>query len=207
MNKEKVLDCLKLMKEIPFGGSISEDDFKIMPLTRDRVEDDIIINLLVRWRKENQFWFRDMFDVTVDSTKKWYIDQLTNKGDRISFMIKVKDNYIGHIGLNRFDFDNSSCSLDNIIRGESLYKGIMFETISYLHEWGRDILEIDKYTLETCSNNYRALNLYKNLGYVEIKRDPMRAIETSSGIEWVSTPKNYKDNINRYNIHMEKTYE
>ncbi len=208
MNKEKIYSKLKIWKESTFDTyTFQWLNCELVNLTKDKVDDDEIINLLVRWRKENQFWFRDMFDVTKLSTKKWYIDQLINKQDRILFLIKVKNSYIGHIGLNRFNFKNNSCSLDNVIRGEIVDRKIMPEAIDLLHKIGYQHFGLKKYTLETCSTNYRALKLYKNLGYKEIKREPILAIENSSGIEWVRSPQEYENIINRYNIYMEKIYE
>jgi hypothetical protein len=48
--------------------------------------------------------------------------------------VKVKDRYIGHIGLYRLDYYTNTIEIDNILREEIENKEIMQDTIDKIME-------------------------------------------------------------------------
>lgn len=204
----KILNKIKKLKNKKYGevfveGNYQNNKFGLILLTCDRVSDSQIIKLLSRWRKKNEYWFQAIFKITADGTKIWLKEKVMDVPDRLLFMIKVKNQYIGHIGLFRFNFNKKICEIDNIMRGKPLYPGIMKEAIKLMMEWGKNNLELTRYGLQTSSDNEKALRLYQKLGFAEKKRLPLIQIEIGDRKEWVPAPKNYRGDIIRYNVIME----
>ena len=68
--------------------------------------------------------------------------------------------------------------------------------------WGRKNLFIKNYTLETTSDNQKALGLYTKLGFSEFKRIPLIKVNTNGYNEWIEAPNGYENEIKRYNVFM-----
>jgi len=200
-------DAIMALKENPFHAislktKYMDQDFDLVLITRECVESDEIVHLLSRWRKENEFWFQAIFPVTDKGTKIWLRDKVIEERDRLLFLIRICDKYIGHVGLWKFDFTNHSCEIDNIIRGEHEYPGIMYDSIVSLQDWARKTLAIRDFYLHTLVENHRAFKLYKKLGYVVIKTEPLIKILNGDRIEWVSPPADYTGNVERHEVQM-----
>jgi perosamine synthetase len=209
LTKKSVLRKIKTLKEKPFGstvtsGFIQGKPFRLILLTRECQSDRNTISLLAKWRKNNEVWFADQFPVTLKRTQAWFINRLIDTEDRLLFIIEVNDTYIGHVGLFRFDFRNRSCEIDNIVRGDKGYPGIIGAAITCLMRWGKDVLQLLGYTLETTSDNVRALRLYDRLGFIEHKRIPLRYNKTQEGGSWTVAPKQYKGSVKRYEVFMKQ---
>lgn len=207
MNKEKLLTKIKEIKSKSFSTIkieciFGELKYDLLLLTEDCTNDLKIIRLLSLWRKKHELWFQSQFKVTTKGTQKWLKDKVIETPDRLLFMIKVKDRYIGHVGLFRFDFKNFTCEIDNIVRGVNLYPGIMFNAVSNMMAWGKKELELNDYTLETTSDNIKAISLYNKLGFYEYKKIPLIETNLRGYNEWIIAPKNYDKTINRYQIFM-----
>lgn len=205
--KKQILQKIKKIKYLPFSRtsincSFDKLHYKLLPLTDNCVKDTNIIKLLAKWRKKHEFWFSAQFKITLEGTKIWLKQKVVDATDRLLFMIQVADKYIGHIGLFRFNFDNFTCEIDNIVRGESLYPGIMTNAIVNMMKWGKKTLRLKGYTLETSSDNIRALKLYKRLGFVEFKRTPAIQVKKDDRMEWIEAPKDYKGKIKRHFVFM-----
>ncbi len=180
------------------GGEFNGVKYDILPLTRDRAGDGIIIELLGKWRKENESFFLSKFEVTFERTLAWYHKQLMDKADRLLFMIKIDGRYIGHVGLFRFDPERRSCEIDNIVRGEKSYPGIIGAAILSMMKWGKETLGIEGYTLKVLGDNERAIRLYKSLGYEETGRIPLVLINGKDGPEWTEAPEGWGGKPERF---------
>jgi len=207
MTKEEMLKKIKKVKSKPYGTIKIECNFEklkydLFLLTKESIDNPKIIKLLSLWRKKHEFWFQSQFKVTFDGTKKWLKDRVIDTPDRLLFMINVKNRYIGHIGLFRFNFDKETCEIDNIVRGTNLYPGIMSNAIEYMMSWGKIELGLKNYTLETTSDNQKAINLYTKLGFYEYKKIPLVETNDKGYNEWKPAPKNYNNFIKRYEIFM-----
>ncbi|MBU2540182.1 GNAT family N-acetyltransferase [Patescibacteria group bacterium] len=206
-SKERVLAKIKELKQLPFGEvfincKFNGVDYKLIFLTSECGKDANLMNIIGGWRKKNEIWFACKFEVTVERTTKWFKERLIDAPDRLLFIIKVGNEYIGHVGLFRFDFENGTCEIDNIIRGESGYPGIMNDAIRNMMDWGKAILGLKGYSLKTFLDNERAVRLYEKLGFKEISRIPMIQVEGKDGLEWVEAPEGYDGEINKYDLVM-----
>jgi RimJ/RimL family protein N-acetyltransferase len=213
MDKATVVEKINSLKKLPFRVPKMESDFgglsyRLLFLTADRANDDGIIERLANWRRENEDFFASTFKVTFEGTKKWYRDKLINELDRLLFMIEVGDEYIGHIGLYRFNFDRDMCEIDNIIRGVQGYPGIMGAAIAEMMRWGQATLGLKAYSLGTTTFSVRALKMYQQLGFVEVKREPLVQIRNGQFLEWIVPDQNKQYDVlaTRENIYMESVY-
>jgi len=206
--QEFVTKKIHVLKSKSYGsfvlhGKVGDQTFDIIFLTAEKENDTAIISLLSKWRKKHEMWFTAQFPITNVRTKSWFKTLLIDKPDRLLFMIRVSDKYMGHVGLNRFNFKKRTCEIDNIVRGETGYPGLMEAAIKTMMAWGTRSLGVAGFSLLTTSDNSRAIALYTKLGFVTQKKVPLVYKKTSEGGEWVSTPR-YKGNILRYDVYMKK---
>lgn len=209
IKQNELIVKIKKIKNKPFGSTnikctFNKINYELILLTKASTKDKRIIKLLANWRKKHEFWFPSQFKITLEGTQKWLQEKVIDTPDRLLFMIKVKNKFIGHIGLFRFNFKNQTCDLDNIVRGVNQYPGIMADALSYLMKWGKKELQIKNYTLETSSDNQKAIVLYNKLGFYKYKETPLIQIKNKGYNEWIDAPKNYKKNIKRYRIFMKQ---
>lgn len=205
--EEEIIKKIKDLKGKKFGevvikGNFNGHDYELYFLTSECSQDLKIMELLSAWRKKHEFWFSAQFEVTVERTTSWFKEKVIGTEDRLLFMIKVGDKYIGHIGLFRFNFAEATCEIDNIVRGEETLPGIMGDAVSRMMDWGRKELGLKSYTLQTTSDNGRALKLYERLGFEESKRIPLVYVEAEGRKEWVPAPDDYAGEIKRYDVFM-----
>jgi len=206
----KVLRALRTLKHEPFGKIVVPCVFdglryKLILLTAECRHRKNLMHELGRWRKENEEWFPAKFKITTLRTTKWFKEKVIGAPDRLLFLIKVRNRYIGHVGLFRFDFRQKMCQIDNILRGKPGYPGIMGNAILHMIDWGKKQLGLVAYTLRVASDNKRACRLYGRLGFVEYKRIPLIQIAGKDGLEWVDAPKGYTKKIKRYDMHMKRS--
>ena len=195
------------LKELPFNSKILTTQFdgihiKLILITRECENDDEIITLLSKWRKENEFWSQAIFKVTNEGTKKWLINKLIDVRDRLLFIIEINDEYIGHVGLWKFDFEKRTCEIDNIMRGEHKYPGAIYHSIIVLQDWARETFGIKDFYLHTLIENEKAIKLYNKLGYKIINEEPLIQVANGDRLEWISPPKDYKGDIVRHEVQM-----
>lgn len=205
--KTQILSTIARLKQARFGSmdlvsSESKYPLILRLLTTQSVEDPHIVRLLGRWRKKHEYWFPAQFPVTMKRTASWLQNRVINEPDRLLFMIVIHGTYRGHVGLYRFDFDTNSCEIDNIVRGRIGRKGMMADAIQLMMHWGRETLGLTSYTLQTTSDNIRALSLYTRLGFVETKRIPLVYTKTHDGGEWKIAPDGYTKRIKRFDVYM-----
>lgn len=205
--KKPVLTKIKKLKNRVFGqvvvaGRMGRQPFILKLLTHSIIDDSSIIALLSRWRKKHEKWFSVQFPVSEERTRKWLSDKVINELDRLLFMVDINGKYFGHVGLYRFDFEKNICEIDNIVRGEEGYPGLMTAAVKILMEWGRNELDLVNFALQTTSDNSRALRFYERLGFTETKRTPLIYSKANEGGEWREAPKDYKGKIDRYNVMM-----
>ena len=177
--------------------------YSLVPINQKSVDDKKTISLLSEWRVKHQEWFPAQFKVTDEGTKMWLQKQVIETPDRLLFMIQVGKKYIGHIGLYRFNFLHNSVEIDNIVRGENTYPGIMTHAIEMMIAWSRETLGIQIYTLQTHSDNKKALDLYERLGFVEMKRTPLIKQVSPDRTDWVEAPKDFTGKAKKYDVYMQ----
>lgn len=203
---EKLLYNLKheIPSEIPSVIPIQAfvEMFQLRVVTRSVLTDNHFIKFLNDWRKKNQEWFPSQFPVSVPRTKRWAKEQVLEKPDRILFFIENKLNGkpIGHMGLYRFDYQNGSLEIDNVIRGvdDKDSKGVMTEALSALISWTNTYIKPKKLLLSVFLDNKKAVSLYERVGFTEQMKIPL-AKTTRGGITyWEETNRI----PTRYNLKM-----
>ena len=206
--RSMTLARIKEFKHAAFGKttiecSLNDFNYQLLLLTSECGNDRQLMDLIGKWRKENEIWYLSQFPVTVERTIKWFNDKLIETPDRLLFIIKTDKGYIGHLGLFRFDFNRKNCEIDNILRGEPEYPGIIGNAIINMMKWGRDYLKLGGYSLKVLSDNERAIRLYKSLCFKEIKRIPLIQVQGKDGLEWIEAPDGYDKEARKYYVVME----
>lgn len=166
------------------------------------------INRLMQWRKDNQHGFLDSFNVTYESTQTWLANLLNYSSARILFFIREQgtDNFYGHVGLNRFDWKNKTCEIDNIVRGNlDKHKGLIFAACQTLMDWAEKELDIKAFYLQVLSSNKKALSLYQKLNFLEINRQAMYKEQYENGFySWKPLYKPEYNLVENYFIAMKR---
>jgi len=198
---------LMSLKEQPFNSvkasaKYKDLDFYLVFITRECIQNDHIIHLLSKWRKENEFWFPAIFPVSDERTKIWLEERVINVKERLLFLIEIENEYIGHVGLWHFDYEKMACDIDNLIRGVSKYPGIIDNVMELLHSWARSELGIRDFYLQTLLENISAMRLYTRLGYEVIKTEPLIQKEVDGRLEWVPAPEGYMGESERTDARM-----
>lgn len=209
MNRTDIIQNIKREKfatkplRIAFKAKDQSNCFleMVTPQVMDSPSD---IELLSKWRRENDHAFPAQFKVTNEGTKVWCEKALFGPEDRVLFwVLDSEGKKVGHTGLFRLSNDGSAVEIDNIIRGEvSKTKGIIYSALQAMLNWQRTYLEIPESYLRVFSDNPKAIQLYENLGYVEIQRVPLEKIVGEVRTDWkeiISAP--YK-NAEKYFVTM-----
>lgn len=150
-------------------------------------EDNELIGLLAKWRDKNQFAFPTQFKVTKEGTRNWLYNNIIRNNAKILFMVKsLNGNYVGHMGLATFDFDNRSCEIDNIVKGDQLaQKGLMTHALRSMVNWAFENLELDDIYARVFSDNEPAIRLYKRIGFTEDSFIPLVKNESNDRVEFI----------------------
>lgn len=209
-NIEKILRILKHSKKTSVPSRMeailpSGRKLEIHVITKNLLNEDLVIKLLAKWRDKANVWFPTQFKVTLEGTKKWAQEQLINKKDRILFFLQIEEEKepFGHIGFYRFDYGKKSCEIDNVIRGENSEssKGGMTTGLQILIDWAFKYLSIDNLYLKVFSDNTRAIKLYERLGFSELNRVPLFKSVNNGVVSWVEDDSK-KESTDRYFVTM-----
>lgn len=179
---------------------------RLFVITEELLKRSSTIAFLASWRKKSNRWFPSQFQVTLAGTKKWAKEQLLDKSDRILFFFQAQNDAkpFGHAGFYRFDFENKSCELDNIIRGRISLKtkGGMTRGLEVLTKWGFEYLGLQKLDLRVFADNNRAVALYKRLGFREIEKIPLLRRKEKKSISWVEAKDHNEKQAKRFFVKM-----
>ena len=139
--------------------------------------------LLARWRNENPTMSPRPFITNGPGTEKWLEQQVINNPGRILFLLMDENGQpVGHLGFSTFDYQNFSCEVDAVLRGESYARpGIMGFAMNSLIAWGLDHLGLKGITLRVLADNTHAIEFYKRLGFYEVENIPVDDTPTTDG--------------------------
>jgi len=190
MEQDKTLSKIKELKYRKFGEVVipcvfNDSKYRLMFLTADCEKNEEIIGLLARWRQDNLMWIPSLSKITMEGTRKWFKEKLVGDPQRLLFFMEAEGRYIGHLGFDRFDFDDEGCDIDNVIRGEEGCPGIMGHAVSCLMAWGRRFLGLRNYSLCVVDDNEKAIKLYERLGFAIERRIPVVTKKSHDGFKWV----------------------
>ncbi|MVB10028.1 3D-(3,5/4)-trihydroxycyclohexane-1,2-dione hydrolase [Caprobacter fermentans] len=141
----------------------------LRPVTADfRVSLPGIESLLSKWRNENPGLNAKPFTATPEGTAVWLDRLVIGKEDRLLFLIQAPDGKpVGHIGFADFDYEEKSCEVDAVLRGEkSARPGLMGFALMALLRWGRRELGLQVIRLRVFQDNPHAIRFYRKNGFV-----------------------------------------
>lgn len=196
-NTELSKTCIEIKEKGAYKG-------RLRPVTYWSLDNDNEIEMLTNWRKKAQIWFPTQFEVTKEGTKNWLKNSVLQKKDRILFWVDdEKNNPIGHVGLNRFDYRKKFCEIDNIVRGEKTEsKKAMYLACDKLIDWAIHELKVNNLYLRVTSDNERARTLYEKLSFIEIQKTPLMRIEEQEIVHWREIVGNPYYETDRYSVTM-----
>lgn len=163
-----------LLKLIPVTGMNQEITGYLHPITNNYEEAmPECISLFTKWRNENPDMSLEPCHSTLQSTRNWLNHAVLERKDRILFLITAADGTkLGHIGFSTFIFEDKSCEIDAVLRGEhSGYKGMMSFSLNSLIYWGIKYLRLEKIRLRVRNDNQRAIQFYLNNHFCQLPMD------------------------------------
>tara|TARA_B110000483_G_C18181732_1_gene537318 strand:+ start:1012 stop:1677 length:666 start_codon:yes stop_codon:yes gene_type:complete len=160
--------------------------------------------LLSKWRIENPTISTGTFQVTEERTKKWLIDLVINRDDRLIFMIHdLNHEPLGHIGFSAIDFENNSVELDSVLRGKkNILKGLMSQCVKRIIQFGFDELKFSEIDLSVFSDNLNAVDFYKKLNFKVINKTPLIKIIKKDEIKYEEAKDITNQKIEKYYLKM-----
>jgi RimJ/RimL family protein N-acetyltransferase len=188
--------------QLPNGQKV---EFKVV--SQIMIQNKVNIQLLARWREIANPWFPRQFTVTENGTKKWAIEQLHRKSDRILFFLYIKgeNKPFAHLGLNRFNYQKKSAEIDNVVRGiySNESKGAMKQAIKNLSKWAMKKFDLSNILLTVFSDNKKAIALYEHSGFHTISKKPLEKIVQQKDTIWNEVLHPKKNTLyQRYNVKM-----
>lgn len=190
---------------IPVKNDSKEEVARLELIVADQVHDNGVISSCAKWRQEHEWWFPKQFHVTLGGTKKWLEKGVIEAEDRVLFFIVSNNTSIGHIGLYRFNYDEKSCELDNVLRGKPGPPGVMTYTTQVLMEWAHTELRLSQIKLRVFQDNRRALTLYERVGFHQVKLIPLQKKLVNNEVIWEEDESSNKE-FERAYVLMEKKF-
>ena len=108
--------------------------------------------------------------VSIDQQEKWIEKIIDLTGNDRRFIISTNDDKsVGMVGLYDIDWISRSCEIGVYVGEQSMQgNGYASEACKLIERYAFDILNIRKIKLKVVSENFKALNMWKKLGYVQV---------------------------------------
>src|SRR5687768_2759540 len=137
------------------------------------------VRLLSDWRNQFVGSFLTEFEAHDERTARWLIDTVGVDDTRILFMIDDAQSglTIGYMGLAFIDWEKASGEADAIVKGRHVSRGLMKRALLTLLSWARSQLGLKRLGVRVRSDN-AALEFYRKLGFEEVRRAPLRRVES-----------------------------
>ena len=188
-DKAAVLALIRACKDDPKSHTLQLPTLEVArlvplgPWVLDRPE---LIEQFAQWRKNNQHAYPTIFNVTLEGTRRWTQARVIDDAERLLFGIfDWQDRMMGHIGLATFDWDAGDVEIDNVMRGDSIHKGLMTVATDRLVEFAYRQFGMQSVSLKVFGDNHRALQLYLRCGFRAVESIPMGCEFTDTEIRWV----------------------
>jgi len=200
--KDNALNLIQLEKhKFPKEVLFKNKGVAVYPVTWSDLNNKSIIKTLKNWRNENQIAFLKIFSVTENGTLTWLEKSVLKREDRILFFVDdIHGKTIGHIGISSFNYEDKTCEIDNIIRGDiSSQSKVMEHAVDGLLTWTFEKINPKSIRLRVFSDNTKAIALYYKLGFKLDALHPLEKEIKENEIEWIDS----KNKIDRFFISME----
>ena len=106
-------------------------------------------------------------DISLDNHLA-FIEMLKNSTDKLYFLIKQDNDYIGVIDFTNIDKDSKSSDIG--LYANTTLKGVGRVLLDSICEYGFKTLKINKLIAEAFVENEKAINLYKRFNFQETKK-------------------------------------
>ena len=163
------------------------------------------IKQLVIWRNENRKFYRDTSITDKPKTIKWF-KSLLKDDYRIIFILnnlKFHSMPFGMLGISSFNFNNSSCFLESIIRfNKDGPRDGMYMAINILCEWVFKNTKVKKIKVNCFLDIVNAVSLYHRCQFKPLDLIPLIGKKKIQGVHWVEANKGTK--AKRYYLVMER---
>ena len=206
-HREKALEIIKRLKTGAVPGSSglpAHPLVKLQPVTWSDADQPSLVQRLAEWRKKANPFFPAQFPVTDEGTYRWLIKSTLEAPERLLFWaVSAAGEKVGHLGLFRFDFDDRTVELDNVVRGvDGVLPGLMQAAVEALMAWTFETLAMRAMYLRVLSDNDRALRLYQRCGFKETMRMPLVREQEGDVIRWVEAAADNRQPVSRYFVTM-----
>lgn len=186
-------ELLAALKYGTFGGSPNLDlragdqAATLRPVsTRAGFLDERDVLRLTEWRNRNVHVFLTEFQATPERTAGWLTGLVGPDPGRIIFMLDDEHGRtVGYLGLAHVDWSTGSFEADGIVRGEDGLPGGMSAGLRVLISWAVEQVGLAQAKVRVRSDNPRAVDFYRRLGFVEDFRRPLSRIEEPGMVRWV----------------------
>ena len=157
----------------------------LVPVDGRLINDQSLLVAFTSWRKEFKHNFLTQFEPTVARTKKWLSEVVLKDDARVLFTIFDGDGKaVGHCGV--CNIAEHQAELDNVLRGEKAgAPNFMFHAVTAVLSWLYQTLGVDRVVLHVFSNNEKAINLYKKLGFAETRRFNLSKIQDGEDVRYL----------------------
>jgi RimJ/RimL family protein N-acetyltransferase len=163
------------MKAISLESAVSKsislsNGFSLVPIGAWILDDLETVDKMSSWRSTAKDSFFSQVDSSVDSML-WYLREYSiGDPNRILFLIRKGDSFLGHLGLSRVR--TGRAEIDNVMKSqdkESTIQSAQFLTIfNEFIEWASVNLGISLFSLQVVSSNIPAIKLYRRAGFISM---------------------------------------
>lgn len=202
---QDLLKALKATAGIPGPTVVIPVEYPPIAFLRPVATEKGLINaddvrMLTNWRNRFVEAFLTEFKANDTRTANWLVDVVANNDRKILFMIDdLKSRTFGYMGLDYIDWSHAYGEADAVVKGGQVAPGIMKRTLQTLLAWAQGQLGLKELNVRVRSDN-SALEFYNKVGFREIHRIPLRAIETPDMVNWVEDLT--LENADLYLVHM-----
>jgi len=151
------MNKIELKNEMTIREAVPEDAAQLLTLSKSVMEEE---HYMVTRIEE--------LNITIDEEKEWIEEHLDNPGFAL-FVAEINTRVVGFINFTNGERKSIEhrgsfgVSVEKNMRGLGIGKSL----IKNLLEWARNNIIIEKVGLSVFADNYRAIQLYKRIGFVE----------------------------------------
>ena len=123
--------------------------------------------MILLWRNDKavKVWMYDELDIQIEKHLS-FIEKLKDSYEKLYFLVKKKDNYLGVIDFT--DINNNTAKFG--LYSNPKLKGIGKVLLKTICDYAFSELNIKTLHAEVFSNNIKAIKLYKKFDFLEIKK-------------------------------------
>lgn len=175
--------------------------------TRQEIQDPGDVRRLTEWRNLFVGAFLNEFVATEARTADWLSSVVGPDDSRILFMVEDSGrNTVGYMGVGFIDWAAGYGEADSIVRGLPATKGLMRLAMGTMVSWAQGQLGLGKIGVRVRSDN-PALQFYRDFGFEEIRRVPLKRIDRGDVVEWREDPVAGDEDVSLVHMMLARTHD